>query len=119
MIPSLRQENLERGKEMATTIFYLSAPGNSLQAAKDLAAHLGDTELISIPSVIDKEVELRTECAGIVYPVHVFGRPIKIFGLMRIVTAAGSARKYARSMISVWWTTNPVAPSLRAMLRLY
>ena len=60
---------------MKTKIFYFSATGNSLQVARDLAAELGETELISIAGIKTDQTELNEDMAGLVFPVHAWGVP--------------------------------------------
>jgi len=61
---------------MNTTIFYFTGTGNSLKVARDLAKELGDAAIVSIPKVINKEIDLSAERIGIVYPVYMFGMPL-------------------------------------------
>jgi len=68
---------------MSTTIFYFSGTGNSLKVARDLAAGLGDANVISIPKVIDKEIDLSAQRIGIVYPVYMFGIPLIVSRFIR------------------------------------
>ena len=58
------------------TIFYFSGTGNSLQVSKDIASRLGDTELLSIPKIINNsEIKVLSEFIGIVFPVYMGGLP--------------------------------------------
>ena len=59
---------------MKTIIFWFSGTGNSLAVAKDLAAKLGDTELVPITKVIHS-VPPTADRIGIVFPVYAFGMP--------------------------------------------
>jgi len=53
-----------------TQIFYFSASGNSLALARDIAKRI-DTELVSIPSVLDKQaITSDADAVGIVFPVY-------------------------------------------------
>lgn len=61
---------------MKTTLFYFTGTGNCLKVARDLAAELGDTDIISIPRVIDKGPDLSAGRIGIIYPVYMFGMPL-------------------------------------------
>jgi Fe-S-cluster-containing hydrogenase component 2 len=58
-----------------TTIFYFSATGNSLSAARDMAGRLGETELVSIPSYLQNPQNVDSPRIGLVFPVHIFGLP--------------------------------------------
>lgn len=62
---------------MKTTIYYFSGTGNSLKIAQDLATKLGDTDVVSISSIIKKDVEITasSDKIGIVYPVYIWGIP--------------------------------------------
>lgn len=60
---------------MKTVIYYFSATGNSLKVAKDLAKKLGDTTLVSIPKVMNSELDLSADNIGIVFPVYAWGMP--------------------------------------------
>lgn len=63
---------------MKTKIFYFSGTGNSLSIAKKLASHLGDTELVSIPEIINSNIDYNADRLGIVFPVYAFGCPLII-----------------------------------------
>lgn len=57
-----------------SVIFYWSGTGNSLQVAKDIAAGLGDTELIHIGG-FDLGTKIEAKRVGIVFPVYCWGPP--------------------------------------------
>lgn len=60
---------------MKTTIFYFSATGSSLNVARKIAAGLGDTELISIPDAIGKQIDATALRIGLIFPVYAWGMP--------------------------------------------
>jgi ferredoxin len=61
---------------MANTIFYFSATGNSLDAAKNIAAKLKDSSLVSMAASIDNVSDLAPDgSVGFVFPVYYFGLP--------------------------------------------
>lgn len=60
---------------MKTNLFYFSATGNSLVVAKDIAAKLPNTQIFSIPQVINQRIDLNAEIIGIIYPVYYGGMP--------------------------------------------
>ncbi|PKG31934.1 EFR1 family ferrodoxin [Methanoregula sp.] len=62
---------------MKTIIYYFSGTGNSLAAAKKIAAVLGDCELVPIASLKDTagDIVTATDRIGIVAPVYDFGLP--------------------------------------------
>ena len=60
---------------MHTTIFYFSATGNSLSAARALAAKLTNTSCVSIPMVAHKPIRVTSEKIGLVFPVYAWGLP--------------------------------------------
>jgi len=61
---------------MKTKLFYFTGTGNSLVAARALAKELGDTEVISIPQVINTNLATDAERVGIVFPVYIWGMPL-------------------------------------------
>ncbi|MCX5710036.1 MAG: EFR1 family ferrodoxin [Candidatus Omnitrophica bacterium] len=73
---------------MKTQIFYFSATGNSLKVARDLALALGGAQILSIPKVIDKELDLSADCIGLVYPVYMFGMPLVVSRFIARLKAA-------------------------------
>jgi ferredoxin len=62
---------------MKTIIYYFTGTGNSLAAARKIAAALGDCELVSIASLKDTEGDISpvAERVGIVCPVYDAGLP--------------------------------------------
>lgn len=61
---------------MKTTLFYFSATGNSLQLARDVAANLGNCELVSIATAMaDGTCASSSERIGFVFPVFAWGLP--------------------------------------------
>ena len=70
-----------------TTIFYFTGTGNSLKIARDLAEHLGNTEIISIPKAIKKEINLDSKRIGIVFPIYMYGIPLLVSDFLdKIIT---------------------------------
>ncbi|MEA3560983.1 MAG: EFR1 family ferrodoxin, partial [Candidatus Omnitrophota bacterium] len=63
---------------MRTTIFYFSGTGNCLKVAGDLVSELDDAEIVSIPKVINREIDCSAERIGIVFPVYIFGMPLLV-----------------------------------------
>ena len=62
---------------MKTTLYYFSATGNSLYAAKKLASLLPECELINIVTCMETEdFACNSDNIGIVCPIHAFGLPI-------------------------------------------
>ncbi len=60
---------------MKTKLFYFTGTGNSLLVAKEIANELGDVELISIPAVINRNINTDSPIIGIVFPVYIWGMP--------------------------------------------
>jgi ferredoxin len=60
---------------METKIFYFTGTGNSLAVARNISDRLEDTELISIPAVINGEIMADTPSIGLVFPVYIWGMP--------------------------------------------
>jgi Pyruvate/2-oxoacid:ferredoxin oxidoreductase delta subunit len=77
-----------------TTIYYFSATGNSLVAARRIASTLGDAELVSI--VRDEPmVSCDSKVIGLVFPVHMFGVPRIVVRFIRKLKAPAGAYIFA------------------------
>ncbi len=65
---------------MKTTIYYFTGTGNSLAAAKMIAAALGDTELVPIAWLqeIPGDIVPQAERVGIICPVYFSGLPAMV-----------------------------------------
>ncbi len=64
---------------MATTIYYFSGTGNSLDTARQLAQRLGDTQVVPIVRYSGKfRVVPETETFGLVFPLYYFGLPLLV-----------------------------------------
>ncbi len=61
---------------MKTTLYYFSGTGNSLKVARDISEKLGDTEIISIRDIADKDVIPSSSCIGFIFPVYAYGLPL-------------------------------------------
>lgn len=60
---------------MRSKIYYFTATGNSLAIAKKIADSLGDSELISIPQVMQSGESVQGDCIGIVCPIYMYNLP--------------------------------------------
>jgi len=76
---------------MDTVIYYFSSTGNSLETARIIAQKLSNTQIISIPSVINnEEIICNAGRVGFVFPVYMFGLPLmvkKFADKLKITTA--------------------------------
>ncbi|MFA5271742.1 MAG: EFR1 family ferrodoxin [Candidatus Omnitrophota bacterium] len=68
---------------MTAAIYYFSATGNSLVVARDLAAALGDVEIIPITRVLENNFEQHFDAICIVYPVYMFGLPLIVADFLK------------------------------------
>lgn len=60
---------------MKTNLFFFSSTGNSLMAAKDIAARLPGTQIISISKAIKQKTAPDADNIGFVFPVYYSGMP--------------------------------------------
>lgn len=60
---------------MKTNLFFFSSTGNNLSVAKEIAAKLPETQIISIPKAIKGTVDLNADNIGLVFPVYFGGLP--------------------------------------------
>ena len=64
---------------MDTEIYYFSGTGNSLFIARELQKRLGNTELLPIAGLMDREtVRARAKAVGFVFPVHALTIPLVV-----------------------------------------
>ena len=63
---------------MKTILYYFSGTGNSLQVAREIAAKLSGSELLSIPAVMKSDTIPEADIIGIVFPPYMFGIPLVI-----------------------------------------
>ncbi len=61
---------------MTTTLYYFSGTGNSLKAAYDLAAQLGDAKVVSLAKAMQGNIDTSADRIGIVFPVYMWGLPL-------------------------------------------
>lgn len=80
---------------MKTTILYFSATGNSLSAARALAQHLGETELVAIPRYLENPYCIDSARIGLVFPVHMFGLPVILRRLIAALQVSPDAYLFA------------------------
>jgi len=78
------------------TIFYFSGTGNSLQVAKDMAVQLGDTDLISIPRLMNNnQIKVESESIGIIFPVYMCGLPLIVDNFIKKLNINNSTYVFA------------------------
>ncbi len=64
---------------MNTVIYYYSATGNSLYAARFIEERLPDAELRSIPEEMAAErLEVQADRIGFVFPLHYLSLPLQV-----------------------------------------
>jgi ferredoxin len=64
---------------MSTEIYYFSGKGNSLYVARELQKRISDSSLISIVSLLPKDViQTNGKSVGLVFPVHALTIPIAV-----------------------------------------
>jgi ferredoxin len=80
---------------MKTIIYYYSATGNSLWAARHIAESLGETELVAIPSLTQAAVTANVMRVGLVFPVHMWGVPAYVVRFIRKLTVPKGAYMFA------------------------
>ncbi|MHB8063102.1 MAG: EFR1 family ferrodoxin [Ruminiclostridium sp.] len=73
---------------MNTTIYYFSGMGNSLKVADDISKKLGDAHIVSIPSVINQEINPSSNCIGLVFPVYAYGLPLVVSRFIKKIMIA-------------------------------
>ncbi len=78
---------------MKTTIYYYTGTGNSLWAARKLAAELKDTRLASMRRASPEDGV--PEAVGLVFPVHIWGLPRRVIDFVNRLPAGKSTYYFA------------------------
>ncbi|MDL2229067.1 EFR1 family ferrodoxin [Treponema sp. OttesenSCG-928-L16] len=68
---------------MKNRIYFFTGTGNSLKAAKDIAASLGNCEITAIRKGMDTNIPAGYERIGFVFPVYFFGLPEMVAEFVR------------------------------------
>lgn len=80
---------------MNTTLFYFSATGNSLTVARQIAATLGNTQIIRMDPDNGHAPTANTENIGLVFPVIMFGLPLIVRRFIQRLQAPADAYIFA------------------------
>lgn len=67
---------------MATTLYTCSGTGNSLWTARTLAERVGDAQVLPQKHWPKGDFTAPTPCVGLVFPVHMWGVPAPVLGLL-------------------------------------
>lgn len=100
---------------MTTQLFYFSGTGNSLELARDLAANLEDTELVSIPAVSAESIDINTDTVGLVFPVYAWGVPRIIVDFVKKLKFKGN--EYVFAVITCGGQPAGTLPQLAGLLK--
>ena len=93
---------------MKTVIYYLSATGNSLYAARFLQASLEGAELRSIPEALaDGRLAVEADVVGFVFPLHYMGLPLQVEDFMERLSMAGNPYVFAVATCGVPYLGTP------------
>ena len=93
---------------MNTIIYYFSATGNSLYAARFLQTALGGAELRSIPDeMVQQHFEAAADCIGFVFPLHYMGLPMQVESFLERLTITGSPYIFAVATCGVPYLGQP------------
>jgi ferredoxin/flavodoxin len=80
---------------MKTVIYYFSATGNSLVVARDLAAELGNAELVPITKALESAQNYSYDMLGIIFPVYMFGLPLIVKKFLKNLKTRDNAYFFA------------------------
>lgn len=70
---------------MYTCLYYYTGTGNSLWVTRTLVEVLGDAETVPLSRDTATEKVSKTECLGLVFPVHMWGVPAKVLKFVQNV----------------------------------
>ncbi|HEY3450344.1 MAG TPA: EFR1 family ferrodoxin [Myxococcales bacterium] len=80
---------------MTTTLYVYTGTGNSLWAARTLAASLGDAEVVSMAHHPEGPVRPTADTVGLVFPVHMWGIPSRPLDFVRRLELAPTTYLFA------------------------
>lgn len=103
---------------MKTVIYYLSATGNSLYAARVLQAFLEGAELRSIPEALaGGRLAVEADVVGFVFPLHYMGLPLQVEDFMERLSMAGNPYVFAVATCGVPYLGTPFADAEEILRR--
>lgn len=97
---------------MNTKIYYFSGTGNSLYVAKNLRERIENSELVSIPTVMDQTDDIRGETIGIVCPIYMYNMPYIVSDFIKKI-------KSAEYIFMVYSGAGELGSGLKETLRLF
>lgn len=80
---------------MLTKIFYFSGTGNSLFAARQIAAKLDNVELVAISKSMNNFDSIEAERIGFVFPVYAWGLPRIVADFVKQIKLSGEEYTFA------------------------
>lgn len=99
---------------MRTTVYWFSATGNSLAAARQLAQELGETDLVPVTQALNKTLS-PDDRVGFVFPVYAFGMPRIMHEFARKVPVKPDA--YVFAVVTMGGAAGGPHAQLRGILR--
>jgi len=107
---------LQEVVEVSNQLFYFPGTGNSLELARDIAKNLDDTELVCIPSVLGKEIELSDiDTVGLIFPVYAWGVPRIITDFVKQLRFKGN--EYVFAAVTCGGNPAGTLPQLASLLK--
>jgi len=73
---------------MNTQIYYFSGTGNSLYVAQKISDQIENSELVSIPKVIDHAEKIEGDVIGIVSPIYMYNLPYIVIDFIKKIKSA-------------------------------
>jgi ferredoxin len=95
---------------LKTVIYYYTGTGNSLWVARELAAALGNTELVALADLPNGPIVTDAAAIGVAFPVHMWGLPHRVLDWAARITAdparyyfaaAANAGQVARTLLQL------------------
>ena len=103
---------------MKTVIYYLSATGNSLYAAKVLQDTLEGAELRSIPEAFAVGgLDVEADAVGFVFPLHYMGLPLQAETFLERLAIAGSPYRFAIATCGIPYIGTPFVDTEKILSR--
>jgi ferredoxin len=100
---------------MKTVIYYFSGTGNSLKVAKEIAAGLGDAEMVPLREAVRKDAAVDADRIGFVFPVYMWGVPSIVVDFVKKIKNLNG--KYVFSVVTYGGSPGATNVQLKKLIR--
>jgi len=102
---------------MKNRIYFFTGTGNSLKMAKDIAAGIGECELVPIKSDMNMDIPTGYERIGFVFPIYYFGPPAMVLDFIKNANFASQGDTYFFAIATYGALPGVAVPMVRDALK--